>query len=886
MTLASRVGWLLLRLFAVRHARMEPRRTALLCGILALGVAVFISVRLANRAAVASFTHFTDTLTGQSDWIIQPAAGTLPESVLPELRTALIGQPTAIIPVVETTGARPVNSAATVSDVRTTFTLLGVDLIALANLAQQQSTDQRFFSSTSGSPSSGVRGTDSSGAFWASFRAGPQIWISAALAAELGDARTLDLLINDTLHTLPIAGTIPAVADAPQVPASLVLLDLPHLQTLAGKLGRIDRVEFVIAPGPRAAERREALRLRLADLGRNGERWLVTSPGAKRETAETMTRAFRLNLTVLSLIALLVGLYLIFQALDGAVVRRRGEIAILRSLGVEEAAIQRAWLAEAALLGLTGGGCGLLLGWAGAQFSVRAVGQTVNALYYATTVSSAAPSLGDVVMGLTLGLGASLLAGWWPAREAARTPPAQVLVRHVGAAAGPAILRYAWLGFGMVAVGVFATQLPPLRFAGGARFPLAGYVAAFLWIFGGGILAGFLLPRFASLAGNMRQRFATARVALSHLSVPSGRHRLAVAALLCAIGMTAGMAILVASFEETVQNWVRHSLQADLYVSSNGAQSASSQNRMAPATWRGLVDHPGVDAASVLSIYPLELDGTSTTLTGTDLSLMRERADRSWVQAPSNPDLTDPTRNGSLALVSESFAERFRKHRGDTLRIPTPTGSRELTIEGVYADYGNERGSILVDRVHLTEWFNDDHAANVSLYLRPGIDMDALRSELMKSHPGLSIYTNASLRSEILRIFRQTFSITYALEVIGVAVAVIGLALTQVSVLLDRRDELTTLRALGFTRGEIARVAAIEGSVVAACGVIGGLLVSLALGWLLIHVINKQSFGWTLGFALPWGQLAALAVTVMTTGAAVSYLVGRWGANLPADHEE
>jgi putative ABC transport system permease protein len=346
------------------------------------------------------------------------------------------------------------------------------------------------------------------------------------------------------------------------------------------------------------------------------------------------------------------------------------------------------------------------------------------------------------------------------------------------------------------------------------------------------------------------------------------------------------MAILVASFEQTVQAWVRQSLQADLYVSSKGAQSASSQNRMAPSTWRALAEHPSVEAASVLSMYPLELDGTSTTLTGTNLALMRQRADRSWVQSPSSPQLTDPTRNSHLALVSESFAERFRKNRGDSVLIPTPAGSRELTIEGVYADYGNERGYILVDRVHLAEWFGDDHAANLSLFLRRGTDLDALRSELLKSNPGLAIYTNASLRSEILRIFRQTFSITYALEVIGVAVAVIGLALTQVSVLLDRRDELTTLRALGFTRGEMARVAAIEGSVVAACGVIGGLLVSLALGWLLIYVINKQSFGWTLGFALPWGQLAALAVTVMTTGAVVSYFVGRWGANLPADHEE
>lgn len=877
---------LLLRRFALRHARLEPKRTALLCGILALGVAVFISVRLANRAAVASFTHFTDTLTGQSDWIIQPAAGTLPETVLPELRAALIANPVVIIPVVETTASRPPRENETAAFGRTTFTLLGVDLISVANLARQQTGEKSFFSERTTTAASTARAPDPSSSFWTNFRSGPQLWISAALAAELGDARELTLVVNDTTHVLPIAGTIPALPDAPQAPASLILLDLPHLQQLAGKIGRIDRVEFVVESGPRADERREVLRGVLAILGRNGERWLVTSSGAKRESAETMTRAFRLNLTVLSLIALLVGLYLIFQALDGAVVRRRGEIAILRSLGVEETSIRRAWLAEAALLGLVGGACGILLGWGGAQFSVRAVGQTVNALYYATTVATAAPSPVDVGIGLALGLCASLVAGWWPAREAARTPPAQVLVRHAAAAPGPAVLRHAWLGVGLVGLGLVAAQLPPLRFEGGSRFPLAGYGAAFLWIFGGGILAGFLLPGIAQLGRGWRNRFATVRLALSHVAAPSGRHRLAVAALLCAIGMTAGMAILVASFEGTVQGWVRRSLQADLYVSSNGAQSASSQNRLAPATWRALATHPDVEAASVLSAYPLMLDGTSTTLTGTGLALVRTRADLPWVQPPVDDAIFDPARNAGLGLASESFSERFRKNRGDTIQVPTPAGMRRMTLAGIYADYGNERGSLLVEREHLVAWFADEHAASISLYLKPGSDADALRAELLARHPGLTIYTNASLRSEILRIFRQTFSITYALEVIGVIVAVIGLALTQISVLLDRRDELTTLRALGFTRTEIARAAAIEGSVVAICGVLGGLVVSLALGWLLIHVINKQSFGWTLGFSLPSAQLVALGLTVIATGAVVSYLVGLWGASLPADHEE
>jgi len=872
---------LLLRRFALRHWRLAPRQSLLLVGILALGVAVFIAVRLANRAAVASFTHFTDTITGQSDWIIQPAAGTLPESVLPELRAALGQSPVQIFPVVESTAARVRRADESANFGRTTFTLLGVDLIAVANLARTPTAEASYF---------GQRGAvDATSDFWTGFRAGPQIWLSATLAASLGTTRTLDLVINEQVHALPVAGVIPTAKDAPRVPANLILLDLPQLQLLTGKLGRLDRVEFLVEPGPRADGRRDELRALLEKLsaaGTAGERWTVTSPGARRETAATMTRAFRLNLTVLSLIALLVGLYLIFQALDGAVVRRRSEIAILRSLGVEERTIRRTWLAEAAVLGLLGGALGLLLGWAGAQLSVRAVGQTVNALYYATTVESAGLDGGEIALGLLLGLGASLVAGWWPAREAARTPPAQILVRSAVAAPGHVALRSAWLGVALIALGVVCALLPPVRFAGGGRFPLAGYLAAFLWIFGGGVLCGFLLPALARVTRRARESSALARVALSHLAAPSGRHRLAVAALLCAIGMTAGMAILVASFETTVRGWVQRSLQAELYISSNGAQSASSQNRISPPVWRALAADPAVAAASVLSAYPIELDRTPTILTGADLRIVRARSDLPWVQAPLDDAVFDAARNATLVLASESFCERFRKKRGDTVRVPTPAGPQTLTLAGVYADYGNERGSLLVERARLVAWFADDYAANVSLFLHPGADADRLRTELLARHPGLAIYTNASLRSEILRIFRQTFSITYALEVIGVAVAVIGLALTLISVLLDRREELTTLRALGFSRREIALATAVEGTSLAASAVAGGLLLSLALGWLLIHVINKQSFGWTLGFSLPWAQLAALAVTVIATGAAVSYTVGRWGADLPADREE
>jgi len=852
----------------------------LLVLILALGVAVFVSVRLANRAAVASFTHFTDTLTGESDWLIGAPAGLLPESVLGDLRTALQNRPVHIVPVLEATTSRPAQNSEGGRFGRTSYTVLGLDLVGVANLARQQEAGRGFFGQEQTTRSPG--GNDDSSAFWSTFGSGPQLWISPELA--LSAPTELSLLFDERVLTLPVAGVIPAPPETLQPPANLIVMDLPQLQELTGRTGRLSRVEFLVEDGPRLRERREELRSLLADLG--GDRWTVSSPGARRESAETMTRAFRLNLTVLSLIALLVGLYLIFQALDGAVVRRRHEIAILRSLGVEEGTMQRLWLLESALFGLVGGTAGVLLGWLGAQASVRMVGQTVNALYFNTTVSAASLSISEAFLGIAIGLAASLVAGWWPARMAASTPPAQVLQRSAAPAAASSPRRRLVLGLGCLALGVVASRLPAVPLAGGGGFPVAGYAAAFLWIFGGGLACGSLLAPLARMGAGWSQRSAVARVAFSHLRRPSGRHVLAVAALHCAIGMTAGMAILVASFDRTVRTWVERTLQADLYVSSDGAQSAGADNRLSSEAARAIAALPEVEAAGLIVGQAIELDGKPTQLNGADLALVRSRSDLPWVQPPVNEDVFDAARNAGLALVSESFSERFRVRRGDTLQVPTPAGPQSLQIAAVYADYGNERGAIMVERSHLALWFNDDRVTSLSLWLKPGVDAESVRAALLERYPGLSALTNARLRAEILRIFRQTFAITYALEIIGVVVAVIGLALTLTSVLLDRRDELTTLRALGFTRRELARAAALEGASLAAGAVIGGLALSLALGWLLIHVINKQSFGWTLGFALPWGQLVALGVVVVATGAAVSHAVGRWGANLSADREE
>jgi putative ABC transport system permease protein len=862
-----------------RHARSAPWTTGLLILTLALGVAVYLSIRLANRAAISSFQNFTDVVTAESDGIILSPAGSLPDSLLLELRDRFTDKPVHWVPVVESTAVEPGDGTQSAIGSRTTYTLLGVDWVALQNLAQARRPErsqaapvpQSLLSVSSTNPP-----TDES-ALWTRLQDPYAVLVPSAVAARLSSP-SLRLVVQEQIVELRIVGVIPEDPSQPKAPDNLLLLDLPALQRLTARTGQLDRIEFVLPEGADRSVRAAALRQELSAW--MAGRWILSSSSA------TMTQAFRLNLTILSLLALLVGLMLVFQALDGAVVRRREEIAILRSLGVEPERIRRAWLLEAAVLGLIGGVLGLILGWAGAQGAVRGVGQTVNSLYYTTAVRSASLDPVEAGAAVLLAIVASLVAGGWPARQAATTPPAQLIGRgrsQAGTAAPRWVLPTAVL---LLVTGALLATLPPVRLEGGSRISLAAYGSALTWLLGAGLLAGLLPPFLIRRVASWGGLSAPGRLGLSHLRQPTGRHRLAIAGLVCAVAMTAGMAILVGSFDTTLRGWIERTFMADLYVSSEGAQSASTQNRIRPETWKALVSDPEVVAANVVQALELQLPGGSTLLFGGNPAFMRDQARIAWREEPTDDAIWDTARNSGLALASESFSHRFQLHRGDSLTLPTPTGLRSLRIAGIFSDYGNERGALVIQREHFAVWFGDELATSIIAKLRNSDDAPAIRSRWKAAQPGLAVYTQGHLRGEALRIFRQTFAITDALELIGIAVSVLGLGFTLASLLWERRNDLTTLRALGFRHSEIAWATTLESVLTALVGILVGLVASLALGWLLIHRVNVQTFGWTLETDPPWGWMAGLGLAVLAMAAITGWSIGRWGAALPAEREE
>ena len=848
--------WLARRLL-VRALLREWGRALLTLAAVALGVAVFLSIRLANRAAVASFEQFTRGVGQGSDLILRAEVGPLRESLLPALR-----------PLCEWGWMRPVIEG---SFARTGtlegYQVMGLDLVGLGAAAGDEPAPQ----------ADGQHRGTANEAFYGVIQDPEAVLIPTALAAEgLRPGDGLDGFVQERQVRLRVAGVLPDPPNRPRLQRNLLVMDLPAAQHLLARPGELDRIEWGLRPGvPLPTLEAQALRLLPAGL-------VLEPPEQRAESGRTMTAAFRFNLTILSLIALAVGAYLLFQAFDASVNRRRETWATLRALGLPPSGVTRLVLGEAALLGLLGSTLGLGLGWLLAQGSVRAVSRTMNALYGASSAQRAGLHGGEAALALGLGFVACLAAAWIPARRAARTPPVQLLARE----GAPNPVPWKGLGLGgacFLALGAaLAYGIHPLP--GVAWHAYAGSALALL---GGSLLAVALIP-LLGLPGR-RVRHWRLRLALRPLLRPTGRHGFAAAALAVAVGMASGMGVMVQSFERTVLVWIGSSLRADLYVAPIGAAGAGSQHRMSPETADRIASDSTVAAADRFQMLPITFRGRPTFLGAGDMGIQAARGGLVLAAGGPFPRPLRALRDGGTAhpgvLVSETFSRHFGVRVDDRLDLPTPAGVRQVTVRGILADYGNERGSMILDRPVFLAWFQDARVASLALYLKEGVTPEVAAARLRRDHPGLQIRSNASLRQQVTTIFHQTFALTYALEAIGLMVAVLGLAQSLTGLALARRGEIWSLRALGATRLDLTTILTLEGLGVATAGLLAGLGLGLLLARILVDVLNPQVFGWTLSFSVPWGFLGLIVLATLGSALLVLVPTARWGARLGADRE-
>lgn len=849
----ARIAWQLLGKSTLRHWLQAKWSYLLILSIVAVGVGSLNGIRQASRAATANFGLFNQAISGSSEFLIEAPAGPIAEPLLHALSPMARSVDWHLLPVVEGSMTQLDPSGAPVRQLR----LVGLDLISVANLPNFIERDFQI-GQDQGEWYSWVGVTD-------------RIWLSYPFTKEtgmtVGDHLTASLA--GRVRTFSIAGVLGDAEAA--VPEDLIIADLPAAQAWLARTGEVDRVEIILHDRAAAADpsRLETVEATLRAELPSG----LTLRAAAERAAERagMTEAFRLNLMILSLIALLVGAYLIVQALDAAVVRRRHEIATLKSLGVSARSILLCLLFEAGLIGMIGSLLGVGLGWLLASAAVHVLADTVNALYFATSVESIQLQASDWVIGWGIGFVFSLLAGWLPARDAMSTPPAQILARGDWSP-GFSWLRSPRVGGVVLLAGCACLLLPPPLLAGGSRMPLGGFLAAGLWIFGAALLSGELLVALSR--GLRRLSSGPVRLlAFSRLADGSSRHRLAVAGLVVAVGMVSGILQMVGSFRGTIIDWFDVRFQADLYVAERGIGGASSVNGIDPEILNSLQAHPDVEYADTLYIAYVGAPRGQTVLAGVDFEAWTSRIKNIW---HTPPGILQAKEGAAPALVSETFARRFGVLSGGVVELTTPDGPRQVSPIAIYADYGNEFGTAAVDQSTWSAWMGTSRPINTSLFLRPGVETNQVRDALRLAYPGLDVRNGQELRTVALEIFDQTFRVTAALNAIGMVVALAGLVLGLFALFAESASTWRTLQHLGFSRQGFILTAGLEGAGIALSAWLGGTMIGLALGWLLIYVINVQSFGWTLVWELPVASLLGFGAILILSGALCGLLTGAW----------
>jgi putative ABC transport system permease protein len=341
-----------------------------------------------------------------------------------------------------------------------------------------------------------------------------------------------------------------------------------------------------------------------------------------------------------------------------------------------------------------------------------------------------------------------------------------------------------------------------------------------------------------------------------------------VGALSTAVAMMTSVGIMVGSFRQTVISWMESELPADLYMRPAGAPAADRHPTISEALIRRIEQLPGVSGVDRFRGYEIEYEGVPATLASVQAGVSRYYRRSGFLSGRPASDILNQLQNTDSALVSEPFAYKHHVRAGDTLTLPIGNGVRSLRIVDVFRDYANERGYIILGRATMARWLPEDGASNLAIYLAPGANVADVRRKVQQAPAGYQVmlFSNSELRREAIRIFDQTFAITYALEAVAIFVAIVGIAGALVSIVLDRRREFGVLRFLGASTSQVRKLILLEAGLIGILANIAGLILGVLLSLILIFVINRQSFGWTIEFHWPVAVLtAALSVVYAAT---------------------
>ena len=852
--------------FSWQELRRHPWRSAAALLSVLLGVALAFSVHLINASALSEFSGAVRSVSGQPDLQLRAAQGSFDEALFARL---------AADPRVQF--AAPVLEADTVAvladGTRKTLGVVGVDPLVVAQIA----------------PALMPRPDENADRL--AILAPRTVFLNAAARRLLADAAgagtdppkggdKLQLQTGLALKTVEVAGTV-AAGGAP-----LAVMDIGAAQDLFGQGGRLSRIDLKLRAGVDRAAFAASLALPAGVS--------AVDPDAASERASNLSRAYRVNLTVLALVALFTGGFLVFSVLSLSVAKRSQQFALLGVLGLTGR--ERLWLvlAESLVLGAAGSALGIALGTGLAALALRVLGGDLGGGYFSGVAPSLQWSTPAALVYALLGIAAALLGGWLPARAVARMAPAQALK---GLSAGAAAPSQRWLGPLLIAAGGVLALLPPMF-----GIPVAAYLSVALLLVGG---IASLPALIALLYGRLGAWVATRPLPL--LAVERARRvrstaAVAVSGVVAALALAVALTVMVASFRDSVTRWLDVVLPADLYLRSARSSAAAESAYFTPDFVQAVTGLDGVRTLVATRSRPLQLDPAQPPVT----LIARERGDPARSLPLVGTPLAVPA--GAIPIyVSEPMVDLYGARPGvdfpQLLKTFWPdalvhrSSPATFFVAGVWRDYSRQFGAIAIDRGDYIRLTGDRRVNEIAITTEPGADLQDLQSRIRALAAAQSASVNggdrasgdllefasaSELRRVSLRIFDRSFAVTYWLQAVAIGIGLFGVAASFSAQVLARRKEFGLLAHLGLTRGQILAVVAGEGAAWTAIGAVAGLALGLAVSVVLVHVVNPQSFHWTMDLLVPWLRLLALCAAVVFAGTATAWIAGRAAAGRDA----
>jgi len=829
-------GWL-----ASGEWRTYPLRMLLSVIAIATGVALGFAVHLINASALDQFQSAIRTVSGNADLsIVAVTPDGFDEALYPSV--AQMSGVDAASPVVELDlplahSARPVK-------------ILGLDALRaelvnpalVASLSAAREPERVF---------------DPDAAF-----------VSGALFQDLGKkiGDSFEVMVNDVPVRLQIAGVLSGIPAGQR----LVIMDIAGAQWHLGRLGRLSRVDIKLAPGNDVRNFAQELARRLPAGAHVQTR---ADEGAR---TGSLSRAYRVNLDMLALMALFTGGFLVYSIQSLSVTRRRAQIALLRVLGMHAREVIFQLVGEGAATGLVGSVLGLGLGTGLAFAALHWLGGDLGGGYFAQTRPALLIVPGAALAFFALGLAAAVAGSLWPALGAARAKPAAALKSsdgdidpRISPRAAPAMIL-------LILSAVFAL-LPPTF-----GLPVFGYISIACLLFGGIALMPRVARTVLGALGHTRAawRALPLELAMRRLWGAPMQASVALCGIVSAMSLMVAMAVMVTSFRESVDAWIVQLLPADLYLHLRGPTADAGLDRV---TRERLSAIPGIQKIEFLRFISLELDPRrpNVALIARHLDGVHPGRTLPLVRSIRTPNDCTPV------WISEAMVDLYQLAPGQTLQLPLPVAAAagigrnsRVCIAGVWRDYARQYGAIVMREDDYARLTGDQLRTDAGIYLQPGARVgeieDRIRTIVSEPLQGrLEFSRPAEIRATTLRIFDRSFAITYLLELAAILIGLCGVAATISAQTIARRHEFGMLRHVGVLRSQIMQMLGWEGTFLGILGGGAGGVLGLAMSQVLIHVINPQSFHWSMQTHVPWGILAVMGALLLICAAITACGAGK-----------